>query len=105
MKTMKRQQDMVLEDEPPRLVGNQYATGKQWRNNSIKNEEARLIWKYCSVVDMSGGKSKVQCCKEQYCTGTWNIRSMNSDKLNQIKQQMTRVKSTFQESMNKNEWV
>ena len=102
---MKRQQDMVLEDEPPRLVGNQYATGKQWRNNSIKNEEAGLIWKYCSVVVISGGKSKVQCCKEQYCTGTWNIRSMNSDKLNQIKQQMTRVKSTFQESMNKNEWV
>ena len=43
----------------PRLVGVQYATGEQWRNSSIKSEEAGLMWKYWSVVDMSGGKSKV----------------------------------------------
>ena len=96
MNTMKKEQDMTLENEPPRLVGVQYATGEQWRNSSIKNEEAGLIWKRWSVVDMSGDKSKVQCCKEQYCTRTWNVKSMNWDKLNQTKQQMTRMKSTFQ---------
>ena len=32
-------------------------------------------------MDMTGDKSKVQCCKEQYCIGTWNVRSMNQGKL------------------------
>ena len=40
---------------------------------------------------MSGGESKVQCCKEQYCIGTWNIRSMNQGKLEMVKQEMARV--------------
>ena len=40
---------------------------------------------------MSGGESKVQCCKEQYCIGTWNVRSMNQGKLEVIKQEMARV--------------
>ena len=40
---------------------------------------------------MSGGKSKVHCCKEQYCTGTWNVRSMNQGKFEVIKQEMSRV--------------
>ena len=39
MNSMKRQKDMVLKDELPRLVGAQYATGEEWRNNSRKNEE------------------------------------------------------------------
>ena len=43
-----------------------------------------------TVVDMSGGESKVQCCKEQYCIGTWNVRSMNQGKLDVVKQKMTR---------------
>ena len=43
------------------------------------------------VVDVSGGESKVQCCKEQYCIGTWNIRSMNQGKLDLVKQEMVRV--------------
>ena len=43
------------------------------------------------VVDMTGDKSKVQCSKEQYCIGTWDVRSMNQDKLEVIKQEMTRV--------------
>ena len=46
---------------------------------------------FCSVVDESGGESKVQFCKEQYCIGTWNVRSMNQGKLNMVKQEMTRV--------------
>ena len=44
-----------------------------------------------SLVDMTGDRSKVQCCKEQYCTGTWNVRSMNQGKLEVVKQEMARV--------------
>ena len=77
MNSMKRQKDMTLEDEPPRLVGVQYATGKEWRNSSRKNEEAEPKWKQCPSVAMSGGESKVQHYKEQHCIGTWNVRSMN----------------------------
>ena len=43
------------------------------------------------VVDGNGDRSKVQCCKEQYCIGTWNVRSMNQGKLEVVKQEMARV--------------
>ena len=43
------------------------------------------------VVDATGDRSKVRCCKEQYCVGTWNVRSMNQGKLEVIKQEMARV--------------
>ena len=43
-------------------------------------------------MDVSGGESKVRCCKEQYCTGTWNVRSMNQGKLHVVKQEMAKVK-------------
>ena len=43
------------------------------------------------VVDVIGDRSKVQCCKKQYCIGTWNVRSMNQDKLEVVKQEMARV--------------
>ena len=42
-------------------------------------------------MDVSGAVSKVQCCIEQYCTGTWNVRSMNQGKLDVVKQEMARV--------------
>ena len=42
-------------------------------------------------MDVSGGESKVQCYKEQYCVGTWNVRSMNQGKLDMVKQEMVRV--------------
>ena len=42
-------------------------------------------------MDVSGGESKVQCCKEQYCVGTWNVRSMNQGKLQVVKQETARV--------------
>ena len=45
---------------------------------------------FISTVDVSGGESKVQCCKEQYCIGTWTVRSMNQDKLDVVKQEMAR---------------
>ena len=43
------------------------------------------------VGDVTGDRSKVQCCKEQYCIGTWNVRSMNQGKLEVVKQEMARV--------------
>ena len=88
---MKRQKDMTLKDEFPRSVGAQYATGNQWRNNPRKNEEMEPKQKQHAVVDVTGDRSKVQCCKEQYCIGTWNVRSMNQGKLEVVKQEMARV--------------
>ena len=79
MNSMKRQNDRILKEELPRLVDAQYATGDQWRNNSRKNEEMELKQKQYPVVDVTGDRSKVQCYKEQYCIGTWNVRSMNLD--------------------------
>ena len=72
---MKRQKDRTMKDELLRSVGAQYATGDQWRNNSRTNEETESKQKQHPVVDVTGGGSKVQCCKEQYCIGTWNVRS------------------------------
>ena len=43
------------------------------------------------VVDVTGDRSKVQCCKEQYYIGTWNVRSMNQGKLEVVKQEMAKV--------------
>ena len=80
-----RQKDRTLKDELPRSVGAQYATGDQWRNNSRKNEGMEPKQKQYTVVDVTGDGSKVRCCKEQYCTGTWNVRSMNQDILEVIK--------------------
>ena len=88
---MKRQQDRTLKDELPRLVDTQYATGDQWRNNFRKNEWMEPKQKQYPVVDVTGDRSKVQCCKEQYCIGTWNVRSMNQGKLEVVKQEMARV--------------
>ena len=72
------------------MVGAQYATGEQWRNNSRKNEEMEPRLKQFPAVDVTGDGSKVQYCEEQYCIGTWNVRSMNQGKLEVIKQKMAR---------------
>ena len=88
---MKRQNDRILKEELPRLVSAQYATGDQLRNNSRKNEGMKPKQKQYPVVDMTGDRSKVQCCKEQYCIGNWNVRSMNQGKLEVVKQEMARV--------------
>ena len=85
MNSMKRQKHRTLKDELPRSVGAQYATGDQWRNNSRKNEVTEQKQKQHSVVDMTGDRSKVRCCKEQYCIGTWNVRSLNQGKLEVVK--------------------
>ena len=89
MNSMKRQKDMILKDEFPRSVDVQY--GEEWRNSFRKNEEMEPKQIQHPVVDVTGDGSKVRCCKEQYCIGTWNVRSMNHGKLEVIKQEMARV--------------
>jgi len=102
--SMKRQKDRTLKDEPPRSVGSHYATGDQWRNNSRKNERMEPKQKQYPVVDVTGDRSKVQCCKEQYFIGTWNVRSMNQGKLEVVKQQMARVNINIL-GINKLKWT
>ena len=80
-----------MNDEPPVLVGVQYGTGEEWRSSSRRNEEAEPKQKQCPVVDVTGGGSKFQRCKEQYYKGTWNVRSVNQGKLEVVKQEMARV--------------
>ena len=81
MNSMIRQKDRTLKDELPRSVGAQYATGDQWINNSRKNEVKEPKQRQHTVVGGTGDRSKIQCCREQYCIGTWNVRSMNQGKL------------------------
>ena len=88
---MKREKDRILKNELHRLVGAQYSTGDQWRNNSRKNEEREPKQKQHPVVYVTGDGHKVQCYIEQYCIGTWNVRSMNQGKLEVVKQEMARV--------------
>ena len=72
-----------------RTQGAQYATGDPWRNNSRKNEG--MEQKHYPVVDVTDDRSKIWCCKEQYCKATWNVRSVNQSKLEVIRQEMARV--------------
>ena len=82
---------MILKEERPRSVVAKYATKDQWRNNSRKNKGMEPKQKQHPVVKGTGDGSRVRCCKEQYCTGTWNVRSMNQGKLEVVKQEMARV--------------
>ena len=91
MNSMKRRKGVTLKDELPRSVHAQYTTGDQWRNNSRKNEGMEPKQNQYPVVDVTGDRNKVRCCKEQYCIGTWNVRSMNQGKLEVVKQEMARV--------------
>ena len=85
MNSMKRQKDRTLKDELPRSVGAQYATGDQWRNNSRMNEGMEPKQKQHPAANGTGDGSNVQCCKQQYCIGTWNVRFMNQGKLEVVK--------------------
>ena len=89
--SMKMQNDRILKEELPRSVGAPYPTGDQWRNNSRKNEGMEPKQKEYPAVDVTGDRSKFRCCKEQYCIGTWNVRSMNQGKLEAVKHEMKRV--------------
>ena len=64
------------------------ATGEECRNSSRKNEGMEPKQKQQPVVDVTGGGSKFLCCIEQYCVGTWNVRSMNQGKLGVVTQEM-----------------
>ena len=81
MNSMKRQNDTILKEKLPRSVGAQDATGDQWRNNSRKNEGMEPKQNQYPAVDVTGDRSKIQCCTEQYCIGIRNVRSMNQGKL------------------------
>ena len=63
MNSMKRHNDRILKEELPRSVGAQYVTGDQWRSNSRKLERMEPKQKEYPVVDVTGDRSKVQCCK------------------------------------------
>ena len=91
MNSMKRQKDRTLKDELPRSVGGQYATGDQWRNNYRGIEEMEPKQKKHLAVDVTGDGSKVRCCKQKYCIGTWNVRSLYQGNLDVVKQEMARV--------------
>ena len=85
MNSMKRQNDKILQEELPGSVGTKYATRDQWRNNSRKNKKTEPKQKQHPVVDVTGDGSKLWCCKEEYCMGTWNVRFMNQGKLEVVK--------------------
>ena len=91
MNSTKRQNDRILKEELPRSVSYQYATGDQWRNNSRKKEGMEPKPKQYPALDVTSDRSKVQCCKDQHCIGTRNVRFMNQGKLEVVKQEMARV--------------
>ena len=91
MNSMKKQKDRTPKEVLPRSVDAQYTTGGQWRNNTRKNEVMEPKQKQYPAVDVTGDRSKVRCCKEQYCIGAWNVKSMNQGKLEVVKQEMARV--------------
>ena len=64
MNSMKRQKDMALKNELPRMVGAQYATGEEWRDSSRKKEKTEPKLKQHPVGNVTGDGSKVRCCKE-----------------------------------------
>ena len=88
---MQKQKDKILKDVLPRMVGTKYATGDQRRDYSRKNEEMKPKQKQHPAMDVTVDGSKVQCCKQQYCMGTWNVMSMNQGKFEVVKQEMARV--------------
>ena len=85
MNSRKRQNDRIPKEELSRSVGAQHTTGDQWRNDSRKKEGMEPKQKQYPAVNVTGDRSKGQCYKELYCTGTWNVRSMNQGKLEVVK--------------------
>ena len=79
----------MLEDEPLRSEGIQHATEEERRTSSSRaSEVVGPKPKGHSAADTPGTERKVQCCKEKYCIGTWNVRSMNLGKMDVVKQEM-----------------
>ena len=86
---MNRQQDRTLKDELPRTLGANMLLEISGEITPERMKEPKQ--KQYPVVDVTGDRSKIPCCKEQYCTGTWNVRSMNQGKLEVVKQEMATV--------------
>ena len=91
MNSMKRQNDRILKEELPRLVGAHMLLEISEEITPERMKEWSQSKKQYPVVDVTGDGSKVRCCKEQSCIGTWNVRSMNQGKLEVVKQEMARV--------------
>ena len=66
-------------------------TARRSNQSILKETTLNDHWKDIPLVDGTGERSKIRCCKEKYCTGTWNVRFMNQSKLEVVKQEMTRV--------------
>ena len=98
MNSMKRQNDSILKEDLPRSVGAQYATGDQWRSNSRKNEGMEPKQKQYPAVGVTRDRSKVRCCKEQNCIGTWQHKAGTNQTMTQdseIEQAFSLVTSLF----------
>ena len=91
MNSMKRQNNRILKEELPRSVGAQYTSQISGEITPERMKGWSQIKKKYPVVDVTGDRSKVQCYKQQYCIGTWNVRSMNQGKLQVVKQERARV--------------
>ena len=94
MNRNKRLKDRTLEDEPLRWEGVQHFTEEEWRTSTSSSGANEVVGpkpKGHSAVDMPGSERKVQYCKEKYCIGTWNVRSVNLGKLDVVKQEMARI--------------
>ena len=92
--------EKATRDESARSEDFQHATGEEQRttiNSSRKNEATGPKREECSAVDVSGDESKIPRYKEQYCIGTWNVRSMNQGKLDVVKQDIARVNTDILE--------
>ena len=81
-------QNMLLEKTIAITQERMKRLGQKQKNKQTKQNKKK---KKHSAVDVTGAGSKAWCCKEQYCIGTWNVRSMNQGKLEVVKQEMTRV--------------
>ena len=82
---------MTLEDEALSLEGVQYPTEEEWRTCTSSSRAKEVVGpkpKGYLAADTPGSERKVRCCKEKYCIGTWNVRSMNLGKLDVVKQEM-----------------
>ena len=86
-----RQKDRTLKDELPRSVGARYATADQCINYARNNKEMEPKQRQNPSVGRTGDRSKIQCCREQYCIGTWTVWSMNQGKFEVVKQETARV--------------
>ena len=98
MNSMIRQKDRTLKGKLPRLVGARYATADQCINYARNNKEMEPKQRQNPSVGRTGDRSKIQCCREQYCIGTWTVWSMNQGKFEVVKQEKKRVDTDFLET-------